>query len=631
MKSFTRGARGLGSRFLTLLVFALLATTGPAQAQALRVADIQIRGNQRINEQVIRSVISTRVGDEFSPQRLARDQLDIEQLGWFRLVAPDVQRVNDEVIIVFVVREYPLVEEFTVSGSTLFTEADIMSRLQTRASRPGDPYVFNQVAWEADRIILERLYSDLGYFMAPFYNLDQPDFLERGILRVEIQEYRVGAVNIRWPLREIRDQDGNLLRTEPQHKTRNYVVMRELSQKPGALYNEEQLQRDYRALNALGFFEAINPSRDITPDYDVIITWELTERRTGQVSVGAGYSPRQQIIGRAEIADQNFLGQGRALSLSGEMGTWGGDGLPSFELQFYEPWLTPTRTSMTINLYNKLVWRFAQRIGGGDFADPGTRYFERRAGGQLSFGRPFQWPVTLGARFDDVTTSQFPGEFDLPRQDGQVVAANLSRIWNTRDYPQNPTSGSFARVSTELGHSSMRHVSPGGFAGGMFNRYIFDYRRYIALSAYESTREPEREQESHRKSVVAMRFMAGTVLGDVPFFEQFFLGGAETLRGYREDRFWGNHMFLGSVEYRRPVMNRIQGVLFADVGHAFGGRSEFRFREDIGGRFEQRGSPYPFGALGLGLRIQTPIGPVRLDVGYGLEGLRSHFNIGHAF
>lgn len=629
MNGLSGGACRLGVRVLMLLVLGLLAGAVPAQAQALRVAEIQIRGNQRINEQVIRSVISTRVGDEFSVERLTRDQVDIQRLGWFELVAPDVQRVNNEVIIIFVVREYPLVEELHVTGSTIFTDEQIHAQLQTRPSRPGDPYVFNRVAFEADHTTLYRMYGDLGYQVEILFNLEEPDFRERGILRIEIQEFRVGALNIRWPLREVRDREGNVLRTEPQHKTRNYVVMRELSQKPGALYNAEQLQADFRALTALGFFEAINPSQEVDQDQNVIITWELTERRTGQVSIGAGYSPRQQIIGRAEIADQNFQGRGRAVSISGEMGTWGGDGLPSVELQFYEPWLTPTRTSMTVNVYNKLIWRFAQRIA--DFRDPGARYFERRQGGQLSFGRPFQWPVTVGARFDDVTTSNFPGEFDLPRQDGQVVAMNLSRIWNTRDYPQNPTSGVFTRVSTQFGNSAMRHVEAGGFRGGMFNQYIFDHRRYIALRRYASTREPEREQESHQMPVLAMRFMAGTILGGVPFFEQFFLGGAETLRGYREDRFWGNHMFLASVEYRRPVMNRIQGVLFADVGHAFGGRSEFQFSEEMRTRFHQRRSPYPFGALGLGMRIQTPIGPVRLDVGYGLEGIRSHFNIGHAF
>jgi outer membrane protein insertion porin family len=118
----------------------------------------------------------------------------------------------------------------------------------------------------------------------------------------------------------------------------------------------------------------------------------------------------------------------------------------------------------------------------------------------------------------------------------------------------------------------------------------------------------------------------------VPFFEQFFMGGAETLRGYLEDRFWGNTMYLASVEYRRPIVNRIVGVLFVDVGDAFNSQSEFRFsRQNLRTRFRQHDGIRPFASVGVGLRVATPIGPIRLDFGYGEEGGRTHFSIGHAF
>ena len=67
-----------------------------------------------------------------------------------------------------------------------------------------------------------------------------------------------------------------------------------------------------------------------------------------------------------------------------------------------------------------------------------------------------------------------------------------------------------------------------------------------------------------------MQFGAST--GTLPFFEQFFVGGAETLRGYREDRFWGQYNLLGSIELRQPLARRLKGVLFLDAGDAWGGR-----------------------------------------------------------
>lgn len=610
-------------RLWLLALLAILPLT-PVRAQAVRVTEIEIQGNKRINREAILTVVSTKVGDEASPERLERDRLAIEGLGWFRLVTLNVQRVGGGARVVFVVVEYPQVEQLQVTGSTLYTDEQLRALLKTK---PGQ--VFNRIFWEEDLNTLNRLYTDKGYQIRLTYNTDQPDFLDRGLLRAEVTELKVGSVNLRWPAREIKDKKGNVIRTETTHKTRDYVVMRELSQRPGALYNVQQLQKDYRALAGLEFFETINPVVEVAENLTVSILWELTEKRTGQVSVGAGYSQRQQLIGRAELADQNFQGKGRRVSISGEIGTFGGDGAPSIELQFHEPWLTSTRTSLTVDLYDKLIYRFSQELTNRRDQD---RYFERRLGGQLSFGRPFQWPVTLGLRAENVHTGDLPRRTNFPQQNGTIIAANASRVWSNRDYPQNPTSGHFTRLSGEIGHADLERSNANTFTKSVFNKYVIDYRRYIPLKKRKATKEPEREQESQKIPVLAIRGLAGTTFGKVPFFEQFFIGGAETLRGYTEDRFWGNSMYLASIEYRRPIINRIVGVLFVDVGDAFGSESEFRFNNPrLRTDFEQHKDIRPFASVGVGLRVATPIGPIRLDFGYGEEGGRTHFSIGHAF
>jgi outer membrane protein insertion porin family len=596
----------------------------PASAQAIRVSEIEIRGEQNINEQAIRTVITTKVGDEASPERLERDRLAIEGLGWFRLVTLATQRQENTVRVIFVVTEFPKVTQYEITGSSLFTNEQLLAVTKTRQGE-----VFNQVNFQQDLAAILKLYADKGYQIRPTFNTDQPDFIDRGILRIEIQELKVGSVKIKWPLREIKDKEGNVIRTVEQHKTRQYVVLRELSQKPGALYNVQQLQKDFRALNNLGFFETINPVVEVAENLTVSITWELSERRTGQVSVGAGYSPRQQLIGRAELSDQNFRGKAQGVSISGEIGTFGGDGAPSIELSFHEPWLTKDKTSLSVSIYNKLVYRFSRDLV--DIRDV-DRYFERRLGGQISFGRPFRWPVSIGLRAEQINTEDLPKKVDFPRQDGTIIAGNISRVWNSRDYPQNPTTGNYLRLTSELGHASLDEQSDESFTTSIFSKFIVDARKYIPLKRRKATKEPEREQEAQKMPVLALRFLAGGVAGDIPFFEQFFLGGAETLRGYLEDRFWGNYMFLASVEYRRPIMNRIVGVLFVDVGDAFGSRSAFQFQnKGLRTEFGQHSGLSPQASVGIGLRVATPIGPIRLDFGYGREGGRTHFSIGHAF
>ena len=95
---------------------------------------------------------------------------------------------------------------------------------------------------------------------------------------------------------------------------------------------------------------------------------------------------------------------------------------------------------------------------------------------------------------------------------------------------------------------------------------------------------------------------------------------------HTEDRFWGTNMFLLSTEFRMPVASNLIGVLFADYGDAWDAQSGLSIQN-----FPQHSGFRGNLGVGVGLRVTTPIGPIRLDYGIGREGGRTHFSIGHSF
>ncbi len=600
-------------RGAAIVLLAMLAATIPrvaALAQAGRVAEVDLVGASRINRETILAVISTKPGDEVSAERLERDRRAIEALGWFKVVGPPaVSQVPGGTRVVFVVTEWPLLKTIEIGGNTVIREAQIRERIKTKTDQ-----VFNLAQWQADVAAIESLYRERSFVAQVLDNLDTQEFAETGILKVQVLELAIESIKI-----------------EGLHKTKPYVVRRVLRQRAGRLYNTQKMAKDYQELRRLDYFEAINSRVDVSQPGKVVVTWEVKEKRTGQASVGLGYSPRESVVGRAEVSESNLFGKGQSVSVGAEIGSQLGG--PSFEMSFMEPFLTADRTSLGVSLYNKLVYRFSSSLGRveGQKNELG-RYFERRFGGQLTLGRPFKWPVTATFRAEQVDTKDLPLKADFPRQDGLVTGLALRHVVNSRDYVNHPTSGGLNSITVEPGYVSLEPGATESFQTAVFNKLVVDLRRYVALKRNPKTKEPEREQAAQKIPVLAFRLMGGTSIGNLPFFEQFFLGGSESLRGYTEDRFWGNNVLLASVEYRRPMGNRITAVLFGDVGDAWGSESEFQFtNKKLRTEFVQTSGLQLQPSLGLGLRVATPIGPIRLDYGYGLEGGRVHFSIGNSF
>jgi outer membrane protein insertion porin family len=611
----TRRPRPRTLRCLILCVLGgLLLPTAPAEAQANRVLSVEVQGNQKISTDAILQVVATKPGEEFSREQLDRDVREIHQMGWFRAQpATRVEETPEGVKVVFIVQEWPVIERIEISGNTetvVPTDA-IRAIMQTKEGN-----VLNTPLLSRDIDAIEKLYAEKGYVGRVVGDSVGLDFDKTGVLKIPIIEATVENVKI----------SGN-------KKTKTNVIRRELTVKPGAVYSLRDLQRDYARLDRLGIFETIEERTEAGTELGKVgVNWNVKERRTGQVSVGLGYSAREKLVGRAELSETNFRGRGEGVNLLWETG--GFRGRNSFHVGFFKPWLDNKRTSLSVDLYDKLVYRFSEDLGRSPGGDTG-RYDERHKGGTLTLARPLSetFRLALTGRFDDVrTTLDESTSSTFPIQDGTVSTGTVRGTVDTRDFATNPTAGSLHTAWIESGVSNLRQSSIAGDTLGTstITKFAFDLRQYVGLKAHKGKTPAERARE--RIPVLALRLTAGTSAGHLPFYEQFFVGGSDSLRGYLEDRFWGRSMFLASAEYRRPIANALTAVLFADVGDAWGASGAYQLTNPtVSTDFRQHGGLSPAASVGLGLRVTTPIGPIRLDYGFGSEGGRLHFSIGHSF
>jgi outer membrane protein insertion porin family len=576
------------------------------------VAQVNVTGNERISKEAILAVLSTKPGIELSPEKLASDQEAIKRMGFFRAVAaPRVEDTPAGKVVTFVVTEWPVVKQIKITGNKVIPTEAIRAVM---ATKEGDVLNTNVLLQDTDRI--KSLYQEKGYVGQVTEQLAL-GFEESGILTIPISELTVEAVKV----------VGN-------RKTKTVVITRELRLKPGQIYNVNELRKDYGRLERLDLFESIEPKPEVgTEPGKVVITWSVKEKRTGQVSVGLGYSARERLVGRAELTETNFRGWGQGLNLSWEIGGFAGRN--SVELGFFEPYLDKQHTSLSVNVYDKAVYRFSNdlfRSNTGTTSDQG-QYNERRKGGAFTLARPLSdiTRLSLGFRVEDVQTNNLQDiDPNFPPQDGTVYSGTVRGIRDTRDYAANPSGGALNTAWAELGQANLTDTGPNPFGSSTFGKYVTDLRRYMPLKPHRATNPAERQRE--RIPVLALRLMGGLSSGRLPFFEQFFMGGADSLRGYLEDRFWGTRMLLASTELRYPLASSLTGVAFFDYGDAWASKSEFQFSNpDLQTRFQQHTSFSPRYGVGLGLRVVTPIGPLRLDYAYGQEGGRTHFSIGHSF
>ena len=339
-----------------------------------------------------------------------------------------------------------------------------------------------------------------------------------------------------------------------------------------------------------------------------ISSWNspLFEKRTGSFGIGAGYSSQDGLLGMISIGDTNFRGTGDSVRAMYEFG--GDDGDDSgYSISYTKPWIDEKQTSGTFRIYNR-KYEYDDYDNDGDDVET---YDKKNEGYELNFGRPINEYTTnfLGFR---INKTEYRGHEEGPwdrsepkyadwREEnfGETRSIIASQVRDTRDNIYFPTEGSRTSIGIEYA----------GLGGD------FDYTKF--------TLSGQKYYKVGHAQVIALRGSVGYANEDLPENSAFEVGGQNSVRGYRDDQFTGNKMVMGTVEYRFPLANKVQGALFVDAGDAWGGKSwEWN---DIEQDFNLHAS------AGVGMQLQTPIGALRLDYGWGEDGGRLHFTVGGAF
>ncbi len=564
---------------------------------------IVINGNSNIRTEAIQGVIRQKIGDPYNTNSVEADRQAIQDMGYFSAVTAHEEQgpgPNDVTITYFVI-ENPRVARIIFTGNKVEPTSKLLAVMQTKEGQ-----VLNTSTLSRDIQSIVGVYQDAGYraSISEEINIDPTT----GNLNIPVIEAVVSSITV----------TGN-------RKTHAYVITRELKTRVGQPYNEIQFRKDLTRVFNLSLFDSVGPADISTPDVGkVALSIPVKERQTGTVSVGVGYSTQEKLVGRAELAETNFRGRGETASVSWEVA--GVDSQSSVELAFGDPFIDKRHDGFNIDLYNKAIYRFSTSFVSGSGNGSTNQYYERHKGGLLTLSRPISDNSTtyITGRSETVRSNNvaIPVGDSFIRQDADVSGLGLRLVNDTKDNEFNPAAGGYASISIEGVTSSESTVgnAPTPLPPGRHNfpKFGADLRRYISLQG------PRRKSITEPKRTLAFRVLLGVTATNTPFSEQYFLGGADSLRGYPDDRFWGNNLFLLNSELRIPVGGSVTGVLFNDIGDAWGSIYQ-------GSGLEQHSTISPNDAVGVGIYVTTPIGPIRIDYGYGREGGRTDFSIGQSF
>ncbi|MBH8572160.1 BamA/TamA family outer membrane protein [Nostocaceae cyanobacterium CENA369] len=592
-------------------------------------------------ENQVYQVIRTQPGRTTTRSQLQEDINAIFGTGFFSNVQAVPEDTPLGVRVSFIVQPNPVLTKVEVQANPGTGVASVLPATTTdEVFRNQYGKILNLRDLQEGIKQLTKRYQDQGYVLANV--IGAPQVSPNGVVTLQVAEGVVENIKVRFRNKEGQETDekGRPIRG----RTQEYIIKRELELKPGQVFNRNTVQKDLQRVYGLGLFEDVNVSLDPGTDpskVDVVVN--VAERSSGSIAAGAGISSASGLFGTVSYQQQNLNGRNQKLGAELQVG----QRELLFDLRFTDPWIAGDRyrTSYTTNVFRRssisLIFDGQDedirtyRVGQ---TDEGDRPRVLRLGGGVTFTRPLsgnpyersEWTASAGLQYQRVSTRDADGNI---RKQGAILDDNgnivrgqpidlsfsgegeddllllqLGAQRDRRNNPLQPTNGSYLRFGVD-------QSVPIGTGNILLTRLRGSYSQYFPVNFIRLGKGPQ---------TLAFNLQGGTILGDLPPYEAFTLGGSNSVRGYEEGALSSGRSYVqASVEYRFPVFSVVSGALFFDVGSDLGTSTE------AARLLEKNGTGYGYG---LGVRVQSPLGPIRIDYGINDDGdSRINFGIGERF
>ncbi len=488
---------------------------------------------------------------------------------------PEIRKEGEWLYITFNIEEGPryMVGTIDIKGDLITDKQELRNLLTVQNEK-----FINRKALRDDILKITDYYAEHGYAFADVRpNMDKSKGGGRVDVSIEINKGELVYID--------------RITISGNTRTRDNVIRRELEAKEGGVFDSKALRTSSEQLKRLEFFEEVNihPEPSLDPTKMNILV-DVKEKNTGQFSVGMGYSSVDSLMFMAEIAENNFLGRGDKVSLSGNVSGKS----TQFNLSFTDPHLRDSKLSWGADLY--------------DMSRTYDDYKRKSTGGALRLGYPVfeKWKAFGAYSYENTTLSDLSALALLNPLITQSLDINVTSavkfalVRDTRDRPSSPSTGSQNQISVKY--------AGGPFAGDS---------QFTKLEASSSWYFP-----LPWTTVFHVKGSAGEVweneTNKLPVYERFYLGGMNSIRGFQYGkvsptdingvRIGGDKMWYGNLEYIFPLMKEagLNGVVFFDVG------------KNMASDIDWTVSDYNK-ATGLELRWISPMGPLRLVWGYNLD------------